>query len=187
MKGGIPVESYLINDTANLSNEAIIDELMQQYGEDVLKLVMQYVHNNSVAEDLTQEIFVKCYRALPSFQNGSSLKTWLWRIAINHSKDYLKSWYAKNVEAKDNEVFMQVESSISVEQEVLQQQEDANLVKAVMALPIKYREVIYLCYYEDQSMKEMADVLQINESTVKTRLRKGKQLLKKHLEREENG
>src|SRR5690606_9777816 len=100
MKGGIPVESYLINDTANLSNEAIIDELMQQYGEDVLKLVMQYVHNNSVAEDLTQEIFVKCYRALPSFQNGSSLKTWLWRIAINHSKDYLKSWYAKNVEAK---------------------------------------------------------------------------------------
>ena len=181
------MEGYLINDTANLSNEAIIDELMQHYGEDVLKLVMQYVHNNSVAEDLTQEIFVKCYKALPSFQYGSSLKTWLWRIAINHSKDYLKSWYAKNVEAKDGEVFMQVESSISVEQEVIQQQEDDNLVKAVMGLPIKYREVIYLCYYEEQTMKEMANVLQINESTVKTRLRKGKQLLKKHLEREENG
>ncbi|WP_339172174.1 sigma-70 family RNA polymerase sigma factor [Solibacillus sp. FSL R5-0691] len=181
------MESYLINDTVNLSNEAIIDELMQQYGEDVLKLVMQYVHNNSVAEDLTQEIFVKCYRSLPTFQYGSSLKTWLWRIAINHSKDYLKSWYAKNVEAKDDEVFMQVESSHSVEQEVIQQQEDADLVKAVMALPVKYREVIYLCYYEDRTMKEMADVLQINENTVKTRLRKGKQLLKKHLEREENG
>lgn len=181
------MESYLTNDTANLSNEAIIDDLMQNYGEDVLKLVMQYVHNNSVAEDLTQEIFVKSYRALPSFQYGSSIKTWLWRIAINHAKDYLKSWYAKNVEAKDDELFMQVESSVSVEQEVIQQQEDNDLVNAVMALPIKYREVIYLCYYEDQTMKEMADVLQINENTVKTRLRKGKQLLKKYLECVENG
>lgn len=45
------MESYLINDTANLSNEMIIDELMQQYGEEILKLVMQYVHNHSVAED----------------------------------------------------------------------------------------------------------------------------------------
>ena len=181
------MEGYLINDTANLSNEAIIDELMQNYGEDVLKLVMQYVHNNSVAEDLTQEIFVKCYRALPSFSYDSSIKTWLWRIAINHSKDYLKSWYAKNVEAKDGVLFVQVESSVSVEQEVIQKQEDNELVNAVMALPIKYREVIYLCYYEEQSMKEMADVLQINENTVKTRLRKGKQLLKKRLECEEHG
>ncbi|MGN7476767.1 sigma-70 family RNA polymerase sigma factor [Solibacillus silvestris] len=181
------MEGYLTNDTAKLPNEAIIDDLMQHYGEDVLKLVMQYVHNNSVAEDLTQEIFVKCFRALPSFQYGSSLKTWLWRIAINHSKDYLKSWYAKNVEAKDDEVFMQVESSVSVEQEVIQQQEDDDLVNEVMTLPVKYREVIYLCYYEEQSMKEMAEVLQINENTVKTRLRKGKQLLKQLLEREENG
>lgn len=82
---------------------------------------------------------------------------------------------------------MKVESGMSVEQEVIQQQEDNNLVKAVMALPVKYREVIYLCYYEDQTMKEMSEVLQISENTVKTRLRKGKQLLKKHLEREENG
>lgn len=94
------MESYLINDTANLSNEMIIDELMQQYGEEILKLVMQYVHNHSVAEDLTQEIFVKCYKALPSFQYGSSLKTWLWRIAINHSKDYLKSQVCQKCRSK---------------------------------------------------------------------------------------
>lgn len=181
------MSSYTAVQTENLSKEAILDELMKNYGQDILQLVLQYVHNNAIAEDLTQEIFVKCYKALPSFQYESSIKTWLWRIAINHSKDYLKSWYAKNVETKDQALFLQVESSVSVEQQVIQQQQDTDLVKAVMTLPVNYREVIYLCYYEEQSMKEMAEVLQINENTVKTRLRKGKQLLKQRLEREENG
>ena len=178
------MDSYSIEQTKLLSYETIIDELMTEYGQDILHLVIQYVHNRSVAEDLTQEIFVKCYKALPTFHFNSSMKTWLWRIAINHTKDYLKSWYAKNVEATEEDVFAQVKSDNCVEQQVLQQLEDDELVRAVFALPIKYREVIYLCYYEEQSMKEMADILQLNESTVKTRLRKAKQLLKKRLERE---
>lgn len=184
MKGGNEVESYSIEQTKLLPYEKIIDELMTDYGQDILQLVMQYVHNLSVAEDLTQEIFVKCYKALPTFQFNSSMKTWLWRIAINHSKDYLKSWYAKNVQATEENLFSRVNSVNSVEQQVIQQQQDDELARAVFALPVKYREVIYLCYYEEQSMKEIADVLQLNESTVKTRLRKAKQSLKKRLERD---
>ncbi len=184
MKGGTKVDSYSIEQTKLLSYETIIDELMTDYGQDILQLVMQYVHNLAVAEDLTQEIFVKCYKALPTFHFNSSMKTWLWRIAINQSKDYLKSWYAKNVEVIGETLFVQVKSEDCIEQQVIQQQQDEELTSAVFALPVKYREVIYLCYYEEQSMKEMADVLQLNESTVKTRLRKAKQLLKKRLERE---
>lgn len=178
------MDSYSIEQTKLLSDETIIDELMTDYGQDILQLVIQYVHNRSVAEDLTQEIFVKCYKALPTFHFNSSMKTWLWRIAINHTKDYLKSWYANSVEATEEDVFAQVKSGDCVEQQVLQQLEDDELVRAVFALPIKYREIIYLCYYEEQSMKEMADILQLNESTVKTRLRKAKQLLRIRLERE---
>ena len=180
------MDSYSIEQTYD-SYETIIDDLMSNYGQQILQLVMQYVHNSAVAEDLTQEIFVKCYKALPSFHFDSSIKTWLWRIAINHSKDYLKSWYAKNVEIKEQSVFAQVEGHDSVEQQVIQQQEDHALSQAVYNLPMKYREVIYLCYYEEQSMRDMAEVLQINENTIKTRLRKAKQLLKKRLERENNG
>ncbi|MGG0667017.1 sigma-70 family RNA polymerase sigma factor [Lederbergia citrisecunda] len=176
------MDSYSIEQTKLLSYETIIDELMIDYGQDILQLVMQYVHNLSVAEDLTQEIFVKCYRALPTFQFNSSMKTWLWRIAINHTKDYLKSWYAKNVEATEDNRFAQVKSGDCVEQQVIRQQQDEELARVVFTLPVKYREVIYLCYYEEQSMKEIADVLQLNESTVKTRLRKAKQLLKNRLE-----
>ncbi|MDW0111220.1 sigma-70 family RNA polymerase sigma factor [Sporosarcina aquimarina] len=178
------MDSYSIDQTKLLPYETIVDELMNDYGQDVLQLVMQYVHNLAVAEDLTQEIFVKCYRALPTFQFNSSIKMWLWRIAINHTKDYLKSWYAKNVQAMETDRFEQVKSGECVEQQVIQQQEEDELARAVFALPVKYREVIYLCYYEEQSMKEMADVLQLNESTMKTRLRKARQLLEKRLERE---
>lgn len=177
------MDSYSIEQTKQLSYETIIDELMTEYGQQILQLTMQYVHNTAVAEDLTQEIFVKCYNALPTFHFNSSIKTWLWRIAINHTKDYLKSWYAKNVKTATQELFIEVESETSIEQQVIQQEQDEELARAVFALPIKYREVIYLCYYEEQSMKDMAEVLQLNESTVKTRLRTAKQLLKKQLER----
>lgn len=178
------MDSYSIEQSKQLSYETIIDELMTDYGQDILQLVMQYVHNTAVAEDLTQEIFMKCYKALPTFHFNSSLKTWLWRIAINHAKDYLKSWYARNVETTNENLFAQEKSRDCVEQQVIQLEQDDELARVVFELPVKYREVIYLCYYEEQSMKEMADVLQLNESTVKTRLRKAKQLLKKRLERE---
>ncbi|MER1987743.1 MAG: sigma-70 family RNA polymerase sigma factor [Solibacillus sp.] len=187
MKGGIKVDSYSIEQTKQPSYEAIIDELMTDYGQSILQLVMQYVHNRAVAEDLTQEIFVKCYHALPTFHFQSSVKTWLWRIAINHTKDYLKSWYATNVAVANEDLFAHVQSADCVEQQVMQQEQDDELARAVFDLPVKYREVIYLCYYEEQSMKEMADILQLHESTVKTRLRTAKQLLKKRLEREQHG
>lgn len=163
-----------------LSNDMIIDELMQAYGQDIMQLMLQYVHHFSTAEDLTQEVFVKCYKALPHFQFNASIKTWLWRIAINHAKDYLKSWYAKNVDVQADDLFVQV-STHDVEQQVIQKEADDELAQAVFALPIKYREVIYLCYYEELVTREIADVLQLNENTVKTRLRKAKQLLKKRL------
>lgn len=70
----------------------------------------------------------------------------------------------------------------SVEQIVIQNAEDSRLASAVMSLPIKYREVIYLFYYEELSIKEIATVIEVKENTIKTRLKKAKELLKKGLE-----
>lgn len=172
----------LTGNTKTESYEQLIDELMSTYGQDILQLVYAYVHNETIAEDLTQEIFVKCFKGLPTYKGQSSIKTWLWRIAINHAKDYLKSWYNQNVTITEDAFLNSATSSSSVEQIVVQQDEDAALATAVMNLPIKYREVIYLVYFEELSMKEAAAVLQLNENTIKTRLRKGKLLLKNILE-----
>lgn len=171
-----------MGDTKSENYEQLIDELMSTHGQDILQLVYAYVHNETIAEDLTQEIFVKCYKGLPSYRGRSSIKTWLWRIAINHAKDYLKSWYNQNVKITEDTILNRTTLSSSVEQIVVQQDEDTELAAAVMSLPIKYREVIYLVYFEELTMKEAATVLQLNENTIKTRLRKGKLLLKNILE-----
>lgn len=157
-----------------------IDDMML-YGQDLLQLVYTYVKDNALAQDLTQEIFVKCYEAYPTYKGKSTLKTWMWRIAINHCKDYLKSWYNQNIQVAVD-AGVNVQASSNVEQQVIQQDEQERLAKTVIQLPIIYREVIYLFYFEDCTSKEIAGVLSINENTVKTRLRKAKQFLKEQLE-----
>ncbi|HDR7610633.1 TPA: sigma-70 family RNA polymerase sigma factor [Bacillus mycoides] len=173
----LTVEAFEIED-----KELLIDEIMNKYGQEVLQLVYSYVNNKEVAEDLTQDIFVKCYKSLHTYKGNSNLKTWLWRIAINHCKDYIKSWYNKKViVTEDESAYMGVQPD-SVEQTVIQNAEDSRLASAVMSLPIKYREVIYLFYYEELPIKEIAIVIEVKENTIKTRLKKAKELLKKGLE-----
>ncbi|HEF1906246.1 TPA: sigma-70 family RNA polymerase sigma factor [Bacillus cereus] len=173
----LTIEAFEIED-----KEDLIDEIMNKYGQEVLQLVYSYVNNKEIAEDLTQDIFVKCYKSLHTYKGNSNLKTWLWRIAINHCKDYLKSWYNKKViVTEDDFTYMEIQKE-SVEQTVIQNAEDRELASAVMSLPIKYREVIYLFYYEELSIKEIATVIDVKENTIKTRLKKAKELLKEGLE-----
>ena len=173
----LTIEAFEIED-----KEDLIDEIMNKYGQEVLQLVYSYVNNKEVAEDLTQDIFVKCYKSLHTYKGNSNLKTWLWRIAINHCKDYLKSWYNKKVIVTEDDFTYMGSQKESVEQIVIQSAEDSRLASAVMNLPIKYREVIYLFYYEELSIKEIAIVIDVKENTIKTRLKKAKELLKKGLE-----
>ncbi|RHW41735.1 sigma-70 family RNA polymerase sigma factor [Neobacillus notoginsengisoli] len=160
----------------------MIDQLMTLYGQEILQLVFSYVKNKAVAEDLTQEIFIKCYKSLHTYKGRASLRTWLWRIAINTSKDYLKSWYNNNVVVSENEPYATRCSTNTVEHEVIKKDEDAQLAAAVMKLPVMYREVIYLFYFEDLMVKEIADLIGLNQNTVKTRLKRAKDLLKELLE-----
>ncbi|HDX9590688.1 TPA: sigma-70 family RNA polymerase sigma factor [Bacillus pseudomycoides] len=162
--------------------EVLIDEIMNKYGQEILQLVYSYVNNKEVAEDLTQDIFVKCYKSLHTYKGKSKLRTWLWRIAINHCKDYIKSWYNKKVIVTENESTYTGVQKESVEQTVIQNDEDHRLASAVMNLPIKYREVIYLFYFEELSIKDIAMVIEVKENTIKTRLKRAKELLKIGLE-----
>ncbi|MGM9926449.1 MAG: sigma-70 family RNA polymerase sigma factor [Bacillus sp. (in: firmicutes)] len=161
--------------------EDVMNEIMKRYGQDILQLVYSYVNDKTIAEDLTQDIFVKCYKSLHMYTGKSSFKTWLWRIAINHCKDFLKSWYNKNVMIAEEESAKNWSRNETVEQAVIQKDEDARLAFAVMSLPIKYREVIILFYFEELPIKEISAVLEVNENTIKTRLKKAKELLKERL------
>lgn len=178
-EGGVEMEEVI--SISGLSRNQLIEELMTDYGQEVLQLVYTYVHDVALAEDITQEIFIKCYKALSTYQGNASLRTWLWRIAINHSKDYLKSWYKKNVDVTETNVLAQTLETGDLLEQVVKKSEDEALFDLVMALPIKYRELIYFYYFEEYSVQEIACLLSLNKNTVKTRLRKARSLLQKTL------
>ncbi|OAS89440.1 MULTISPECIES: sigma-70 family RNA polymerase sigma factor [Metabacillus] len=176
------MEDVIVELIETEDKEMMINEIMNKYGQEILQLVYSYVNNKALAEDLTQDIFVKCYKALHTYNKKSTIKTWLWRIAINHCKDYLKSWYNRNVYIGENDWLNRSTQNTTVEQTIIQREEDSQLAQTVMNLPIKYREVIYLFYYEELSIKEVAEVTQVKLNTVKTRLKRAKELLKIQLE-----
>ncbi|WHX90607.1 sigma-70 family RNA polymerase sigma factor [Peribacillus simplex] len=166
-------------------DESLLDEIMSLYGQDILQLVYSYVKDAVVAEDLTQEIFIKCYKALPTYNQQSNIRTWLWRIAINHCKDYRKSWYFRKVSTVEEE--QEWTSTDNVEEEIIQQDEDRQLADAVMELPIQYRELIYLHYFQEMKLQEISEITGVKLGTVKTRMRQAKRRLKTYWEESTDG
>jgi len=176
------LEESITQDIITNDREKVLDQLMDKYGNSILHLAYSYVGNREIAEDLTQEIFVKCYQKLDQYQKRSSLKSWLWRIAINHCKDYLKSWHYKHIIISDEQAKRTSSGDRVVEHEVIQKYEDEQLVHTVMGLPDTYREVLYLYYFEELTIKEISNLINVNQNTIKTRLKKAKEILKDRLE-----
>ncbi|MGE7640488.1 RNA polymerase factor sigma C [Bacillus sp. AFS094228] len=179
------MEEFVLKWSQMKDDESLLDEMMSLYGQDILQLVYSYIKDAVVAEDLTQEIFIKCYKALPTYNQQSNIRTWLWRIAINHCKDYRKSWYFRKVSTAEEE--QEWTSSDNVEEEVIQQDEDRQLAVAVMELPIQYRELIYLHYFQEMKLKEISDITGVKLGTVKTRMRQAKRRLKTYWEESTDG
>ncbi|MFD0050938.1 sigma-70 family RNA polymerase sigma factor [Actinomycetes bacterium NPDC127524] len=176
------MEDLMLDVFEHADSDELIDEIMKRYGQDILQLAFSYVNSKEVAEDLTQDIFIKCYKSLHTYNRKSKLRTWLWRIAINTCKDYLKSWYNRRVLVLEEEPLKMSTKNDVVEDAVIQKDEDSRLVYEVMRLPVEYREVVYLYYYEELPIKEISVLIDTKENTVKTRLRKAKKLLKEGIE-----
>ena len=154
----------------------LLRELMEAYSRDVFHVVLSYVKDRHIAEDLAQDVFVKVYDHMDTFRQESSYKTWIIRIAVNRAKDFLRSSARKNL-SMDH--FSHVDSEFSVEQTVISKIRDERLWRAVTELPDLYREVIWLYYAKEFSIDEISQVLSLGESAVKTRLFRGRELLKK--------
>lgn len=134
-------------------------------------LALSFTKNHSDAEDIMQDVFLKLLKHNKSFNNEEHLDKWLTVVCVNESKNYIKSPFRKNTvlldEAKDLYTFDTVN--------------DYDIFKSVMSLPKKERTVIHLFYYEDLPVKEIAKMLKIKESAVKTRLSRGRKHLKEML------
>lgn len=158
-----------------------IETLMREYGNDVLRTAYSYVNDRDAAQDLFQETFIKAYYNLDKFRGDSSIKTWLIRITINVCKDYLKSAYQKHVVP-----MMEFEEDAIVSdsdfEEVENADRNAQIRQAVAELPEEYREAVLCVYFQEMSVSEAAEALGVPEGTVKSRLSRAREKLKKVLE-----
>lgn len=160
----------------------LLEEIMKEYGDELVRLAYSYVKDADIAKDITQNSFVKCYKKLDSFRGDSKIKTWLYRITINECKDHLKSWNHKKVQVMDY-IQENTKSQLpSAETTVLKETKNQQIKDIVLALPKKYREVIHLYYFESLNIEEVAEVTDLAVNTVKTRLRRAKQRLKIKME-----
>lgn len=148
------------------------ESLLTSYGNHILRLAYSYLHNMDDAEEILQDTLIQYLKNAPVFETAAHEKAWLLRVAANLSKNRISYNKIRNTdELKDTLV--------------AEQREDLTFVwEAVKELPVKYREVIHLFYYEGFSTGQIADILQQKECTVRSHLMRGREKLKRILKEE---
>ncbi|WP_165820907.1 RNA polymerase sigma factor [Pueribacillus theae] len=161
----------------------LLEQLVDRYQKQLINFSYTYVKDWGKAEDIIQEVFVSCYKHLKSFQEKSSYKTWLYTIARNKSIDHLRRERFSLFHLNLHERFKSNE--LSPDEVAVASDEKQELSHKVLSLPVKYRETIILFYYESLTIQEISELTKTKMSTVKTRLRRGRDLLRQAYERGE--
>lgn len=90
-----------ISKTIKDNLEDALETIMNEYGTEIKRFIYSYIKNESDADDVTQDVFVTVYQKLDTFRGESTLRSWIYSIAINKSKDYLRSWKSRNLRIKE--------------------------------------------------------------------------------------
>ena len=167
--------------TSELHEVPNLEKMMDDYGNDLLRLCYMYLKDYQLAEDALQDTFIKVYTKYASFKKQSSEKTWITSIAMNVCKDYMRK-KSFSEQADDFSTFIPVDESASPETLALQSVENAQVLKAVLALPDIYRQTILLYYYSGFSTVEISKILKTAKPTVNVRLKRARDMLKASLE-----
>lgn len=158
-----------------------IETLMRQYGNDVLRTAYMYVKDIHTAEDIFQDVFIKVNQKLETFEGNSSIKTWIIRITINTCKDYLKSAWNRRVvpmmEYQEDAIVSETDYD-----DVEKKDTREWIKKTVLSLPAKYKDVVLCVYFQEMTITETAQALNIAEGTAKSRLSRARLKLKSMLE-----
>ncbi len=173
-------------------NPEAFDALVCRYSSDVFSLLYRLTQNSDEAADLTQETFISALTAVKGFRGESGLRTWLFRIAINHSRNRFRWWKRRK---RDQTISLDAEigqsetrvletladNGQSPEEVVIANELERALLGALNTLPEVFREAIILCDIEGLAYDEISDTLGINIGTVKSRIARGREDLRRKL------
>ena len=152
-----------------------LSRLVEQYQTDLLRMCYLYLHDAELARDAVQETYLKAWRALGGFRGECAEKTWLMKIAINTCRDLRRSAWFRHANRKVTPDMLPAAC-------VVFEEEDEEVLIAVMDLPVKLRETVLMYFYQDMSVKEIAETLKLSPSAVSARLDRAKKKLRIALE-----
>lgn len=168
-------------------SESAFATLVHRYEDRIFRLLSRYSRDPLECEDLSQEVFLKVFKKLHTFQQDSAFYTWLYRIAVNTASDHLSRRSRRRLQLVEDDSALDQGKPRSEVADVTQPLIDAELAavtrKILDRLPEKYRTILVLREYEDLSYTDIAAVLGINLGTVESRLFRARQRFKEALER----
>jgi RNA polymerase sigma-70 factor, ECF subfamily len=173
---------------------AAFERLVQERSGDVYALLYRLTEDREEARDLTQETFLRVFQSIDRFRGDADLKTWIYRIALNQARNRWRWWRRRRRDAtisldagsdRDEQPFSARlrDTGIDPEQETLMREREMALRRALRALGRTYREVVILRDVEGLSYEEISAALEISIGTVKSRLSRGRQELRRKMER----
>ena len=142
-------------------------QLVRDQTDTVFRIALNYTRNPTDAEDISQNVFLRLYKAKTDFESREHIRNWLIRVTVNECKRWLGTPWRQTVSLEDYAATLSPATD-----------ENRNVLHSVLALPRKYRMPIYLHYYEGYSAQEIADILKIPKGTVCTNLSRGRKMLK---------
>ena len=157
-----------------MRNENELIEAIDKYGDMIRRICLVHLKNESDSEDIFQNVFLKYLQNDLDFFDSEHEKAWLIRVTINECKDLLKSAFRRYTYSLEELLVEPIADS-----------QNREVLEAVLSLPAKYKDAIYLYYYEGYSAVEIADILKLNLNTIYSRLSRAKKILKDVLGEEE--
>ncbi len=169
-------------------DQSAFEEVVSFYQNKVYQICFRMLGNAHEAEDIAQEAFLRAYTNIHSFDDNRKFSTWLYRIATNLSIDRIrkkKPDYFLDAEVKGTEgltMYSQISADQALPDEEVESLELQEYIhKEILSLPAKYRSVIVLRYIDELSLQEISEILDIPVGTVKTRVHRGREALRKKL------
>lgn len=184
--------SSLEDDTfvkdALAGNEASYKKLVDKYQKPLYFHIRKMIKEKELVEDLVQEVFMKAFKNLSTYSHDYAFSTWLYRIATNHTIDYLRKKKLQTLsidepyKTKDGEMEIQLpDESFSTDKPVMKKQRKQIVQQAIQNLPEKYQAVIEMRHMEEKSYQEIADILDLPLGTVKAHIFRAREMLYKAL------
>lgn len=154
-----------------MRSEREANRAIERYADTVRRICMIHLKNHADTEDIFQNVFLKYVLSTTAFESEEHEKAWFIRVTINACRDLLRSFFRSRTVSLDTLLDQPAELT----------QEDHTVLEAVLALPPKYRDVVYLHYYEGYTAPQIGQILKKNVNTIYTLLGRAKQALRETL------